>query len=337
MRLCIVILIFMGYLHAHVVTPEVFAEMQKRLQKNPQDVEAIIISSHYHENKGEYPQAIRYIQSALDIMKQPASATPDLYIRMAQMHVNNEEYAEALVVFNKLLTKEFCQTYGHIPPILHAILWRGKVYAALGKNEHAWEDVQFVLEREQEMPAFFVEGARVAEKLGKNLKAFELYSKVATLFPSPESEPSVVRAIRLVVKEQPQQAVQLLQQLEKLMPDQPYPSFYLAVIGKKYLKDEVLYSKKLQHVSEIAQKMSDKSLQFFWLARVLYQQEKYTQALECVQKSIAADGRPAAIYELAAAIHEQQGNNDAAQKSKEQSREKQKLSTYQWLFFYQID
>ncbi|BBM86693.1 tetratricopeptide repeat protein [Candidatus Uabimicrobium amorphum] len=336
MRVFILALFFLGYLQAHVVTPEVFAAMQKRLEKNSQDVEALIICSHYYENKGEYPKAIDHIQKALDIMKQPASATPDLYIRMAQMHVNTEQFSEALTVFNQLLTKEFCQTYGHIPPILHAILWRGKVYAALGKNERAWQDVQFVLEREQEMPAFFVEGARIAEKLGQNLKAFELYAKVATQFPSPESEPSVVRAIGLV-KKQPQNAAELLQKLEKLLPKEPYPSFYLAIVAKKYLDDDDLYEQKLQQVAKIAREMSDKSLQFFWLARVFYIQEKYTKALECIDKSIAADKRPAAAYELAAAIYEKQGNKDAASKNRQTSLEMRQKSTYQWLFFYEID
>ncbi|WP_372370110.1 tetratricopeptide repeat protein [Candidatus Uabimicrobium sp. HlEnr_7] len=341
MRLFIAILM-LGCLQAHVVTPEVFAEMQKRLKKNAQDVEAIIVCSHYYENKNEYAESISHIKKAIAIMGQQPSTLPNLYIRMAQMYVNTEQYSEAIKTFNKLLTEEFCQNYGHVPPIQHAILWRGKVYAALGKNIKAWKDVQFVLEREKEMPAYFVEAAKIAEKLNKKIEAFDLYAEAATKFPTPESEPSVVKAIRLIIASQPQKALNLLQKLENILQNpkeeihHPYPSFYIAMIAQNYLKDKELKDQKLARVAKIIEKNTDKSTQFFWKARIALFQKKYPQALEYINKSIAADKRPAAVYQLRASIYEAQKNDVAVKENLQKYTETKNKYSYQWLFFYEI-
>lgn len=333
MRIIICLMMFYSCLYAHVVTGEVFSKMQNRLKENAQDAEALIICSHYYQNEENYNDAIIYVEKAVKAMgiKDPTNQ-PNLFIRLAQLYVNAKEYPQAIITFNRLLTKEFCASYGHIPVIQDAIMWRGKIYAELEEYEKAWMDASFVLKRNEKMPAYFITAAGIAEKCKKSDSAFDLYRRACIKFPTPENEPFAVRAINLVLNKEKEKAVALLNELEKVMPKEPYPNFYLAIIAKQYFQDENLFNKKKKNFLKITTEMNDKSMRYFWFAKWAFFEKKYEEAIVFLDLSIADDKRPFACYQLRSKINLLTGNESDAKKDIKKGQEMKKKSTFQWLF-----
>jgi len=320
MKFISIALFFLFYIpcgYAHIMTPAIIKEMEKRLAKNPNDIEALLTRAHHFFNIGKYKKSVANLEQIRKNLGDKKNLR--LFLMLANLYFKLGKLDKALHFHNEILTPEFCKKFARIKIVQQGLWERAIIYSKQGKHKLAWQDAKRVKNLTKDSYSLLIESGKLADKAGEYEEAIGIYSQALLKFSSSVPENIMARVLTLLIQQKKLEQVQtLLNTLVEKNNEDPLSFYYRSIFAKKYLQNEKLFNestaqalKNSDHITKVYENIIEGA---FWKARIFILQEKWKKSLESINIAIKEEAQHPVLYKIRAKIY-----HNLKQKAKEQA------------------
>ncbi len=298
---------------------------RKSIELDPDDMESRIIIAEIYESLGDQESAIREYEKILE-------ADPDQQrarITLASIFIREGRYDSALMHLDRLIEQD--------PRLLMAHYYRGRIHFELGNYVEAEKSYLDALKLEDRMePALLDLGTLYEQSPDTQEKAVQVYQRLLSFNP----ENLLARGRLLEVYYRLHQEEMAQDQIEAIKKRSRPGDPVRRILGLTYLR----HGEPVEAISELAPVVSfwpgdhearyylaaayeenkewEKALHHFrlinetsryfvntqkYIAYILEKQERYDEAIECLQKAVKIDKKRNDIYLMMANLLEMKG------------------------------